>query len=163
VDEFSGRLLEFSCNIEESKMAVLGGEFAMIVLVSGDPESVATLVDAARAGGFVEGLEVSAKQTSPHAQPANSRPYRIECVSLDTPGIVHAVTSLLRERGINIDELETETSGAPFTGAPMFQIRITTMLAPDVHVAELRTALGEVASEHDLDIRVLPIVPMPEE
>ena len=163
VEEFTASLLSLSCNIEESKMAVLGGEFAMIVLVSGDDASVSRLIADAEAGRLSADLEVSARRTGPHADLTNGRPYRIECVSLDTPGIVHAVTSLLRERGINIDELETETSGAPFTGAPMFHMRITTMLGPDVHVAQLRAALAGVAAEHDLDIRVSPIVPMAEE
>ena len=163
VDEFTGKLLEHACNIEESKMAVLGGEIAMIVLVSGEDEAVGKIVDAAAAGRLSSDLEVRAKLTGPHAELRNARPYRIECVSLDTPGIVHAVTSLLHERNINIDELETETGGAPFTGAPMFHMRITTMLGPDVHVSELRGALMEIASDHDLDIRISPIVPTAEE
>ena len=33
VDDVSGAVSEGSCNIEESKMAVLGGEFAVIMLV----------------------------------------------------------------------------------------------------------------------------------
>ncbi len=163
VDEFTGNLLARACNIEESKMAVLGGEFAMIVLISGESEAVEEIITAAAAGKLSHHLEVSAKPTVSHATMENGRPYRIECVSLDTPGIVHAVTSLLRERNINIDELETETGGAPFTGAPMFHMRITTMLGPEVHVAELRSVLMEVAADHDLDIRISPIVPMAEE
>ena len=163
VDELTGNLLERECNIEESKMAVLGGEFAMIILISGEGGAVEGIIAAAASGALSADLDVSAKPTVPHAAMENGRPYRIECVSLDTPGIVHAVTSLLRERNINIDELETETGGAPFTGAPMFHMRITTMLGPEVHVSELRSALMEVAADHDLDIRVSPIVPIAEE
>jgi glycine cleavage system transcriptional repressor len=163
VDEFTSRLLDYACNIEESKMAVLGGEFAMIVLVSGDEVQVSRLLSDISAGHIVPDLDIVAKVTGPQANQSNGRPYRIESVSLDTPGIVHAVTGLLRVRNISIGDLETETSGAPFTGAPMFHMRITTMIPPDVNVSDLRTALAEVASDHDLDIRVAPIVALPDE
>ncbi|MEE8441671.1 MAG: ACT domain-containing protein [Spirochaetia bacterium] len=163
VDEFTSKLLDYSCNIEESKMAVLGGEFAMIVLVSGEKEQIDRLLRDIASGELVPHIDVTGKVTGPHAEERNGRPYRIESISLDTPGIVHAVTGLLRARNINIDELETETSGAPFTGAPMFHMRITAMLGPEVSVSELRAALSEIASDHDLDIRVAPIVAFPDE
>jgi len=163
VDEFTSRLLEYSCNIEESKMARLGGEFAMIVLVSGEAARVDRLLTDVVAGDFVQNLEVMGKLTGPDADQRNGRPYRIDCISLDTPGIVHTVTGLLRGRNINIDELETETTGAPFTGAPMFHMRITTMIGPEINVSELRAALAEIATDDDLDIRVVPIVALPDE
>ncbi len=163
VDEFTTRLLDYSCNIEESKMAVLGGEFAMIVLVSGDKAQIDRLLRDIAANDLVRNLDVTGKVTGSHADERNGRPYRIESISLDTPGIVHAVTGLLHTGNINIDELETETSGAPFTGAPMFHMRITAMIRPEVNVSELRASLAEIASDHDLDIRVVPIVAMPEE
>jgi glycine cleavage system transcriptional repressor len=163
VGEFTSRLLDYSCNIEESKMAVLGGEFALIVLVSGEKTQIDNLLREVATDDWVSNLDVTGKATGSHAHERDGRPYRIESISLDTPGIVHAVTGLLRERNINVDELETETSGAPFTGAPMFHMRITTMIGPDINVSELRAALSEIASDHDLDIRVVPIVAMPEE
>lgn len=163
VDEFSARVLEFACSIEESRMAVLGGEFAMIVLVSGAPPDIDRLLADIEAGTFMGDLDVAGKRTAAHPARRDARPYRIESVSLDTPGIVHVVTGLLREREISIDDLETETSGAPFTGAPMFHMRITAMLGPEVNVADLRVALSSLASDHDLDIRVSPIVAVVDE
>ena len=163
VGEFTSRLLEYSCNIEESKMAVLGGEFAMLVLVSGDQAKVDQLLRDIAAGGLVDDLDITGKGTGPHADQTDGRPYRIDSISLDTPGIVHAITGLLRERNISIADLETDTSGAPFTGAPMFHMRITTMIPPAVKISDLRTALLEVASDHDLDIRIVPIVALRDE
>lgn len=163
VDDFSSRLLDFSCNIEESRMAVLGGEFAMIVLVSGEKEHLSALLEALEGGDLVEGLEISGKLTGPHSEPANGRPYRIESISLDNPGIVHAVTELLHRHQVNIDDLETETSGAPFTGAPMFHVHMTVIVPPDLAVSQLRRELVEIGEDHDLDITLRPIVAGPEE
>ncbi|MFW5826224.1 MAG: glycine cleavage system protein R [bacterium] len=163
VDDVSSALLEAGCNIEESKMSVLGGEFALIVLVSAPEAGIAALLDRVDELGERVGLELSARRTGPHAANPKGRPYRIECVSLDTPGIVHSVTGLLRRRGVNIDELETETTGAPFTGAPMFHMRITAIVPGDVSASDLRDELAHVASTQDLDISVRPIVAGAEE
>ena len=163
VDDLSAALLEADCNIEESKMSVLGGEFALIVLVSGPSASVDRLLGELDILGERAGLELSGRQTAAHVADPRGRPYHIACVSLDTPGIVHSVTGLLRRRGVNIDELETETTGAPFTGAPMFHMRITAIVPADVSMSALRSELADIASTQDLDITIRPLVGAAEE
>lgn len=143
-------------NIEESKMAVLGGEFAAILLVSMPGEALAAL-DAQLAGLERElDLHLELKRTTQPRNTASGRPYFLETVSLDTPGIVQAVTSLLKRHGINIEELETETQPAPWTGAPMFRMRITLILGTQVSVAQLKADLVELEGERDLDISLKP-------
>ena len=44
VDDLSKEILDRSCNIEESRMSLLGGDFAMILLVSGPSERLGTLI-----------------------------------------------------------------------------------------------------------------------
>lgn len=158
VDDLSAALFDRGCNIEESRMALLGGEFAIIVLVSGDDATIESLVGDAGAVGSALGMDVSARRTEPRRL-TEGLPYRVESVSFDTPGIVHAITGLLRRRGVNIDDLETETTGAPFTGAPMFRMRATVVIPPGLPVRDLRADLAEVAAEHDLDIMIRPVLP----
>lgn len=158
VDDLSAALLEIGCNIEESRMSVLGGEFALVVLVSGEEDPVQKLLNGLTPLGARIGLELNGRTTGPHVANPKGRPYAIECVSLDTPGIVHSVTGLLRRRGVNIGELDTETTGAPFTGAPMFHMRITAIVPPEVPLGRLRAELTEIASAQDLDITVRPVV-----
>ncbi|HEX3595345.1 MAG TPA: ACT domain-containing protein, partial [Polyangiaceae bacterium] len=43
VQEISQSILEASGNLEDSRMAVLGGEFALIVLLSADPVAIERL------------------------------------------------------------------------------------------------------------------------
>lgn len=159
VDEVSAALLEAGCNIEESKMSVLGGEFALIALISGESGEVDRMLAGLAEFGSRVGLEFGGRRTGPHAPNPEGLPYMIECVSLDTPGIVHSVTGLLHRRGVNVDELETETSGAPFTGAPLFHMRLRAIVPVALHVSTLREELAELAVAQDLDITVRPIVP----
>lgn len=158
VDDISQALLEHECNIEESRMALLGGEFAMIMLVSCTQDRIATLESDLRELGSRIGMEFFLKQTQEPTQAVAGLPYRIDCVSLDTPGIVHAVTGLLRRANISIDDVETETTGAPFTGAPLFKMRITCIIPPGTSVQSLRHQLNEIANEQDLDVTVRPLI-----
>ena len=159
VNEVSTALLEAGCNIEESRMSVLGGDFALIVLVSGEPDVIRQLLSGLESIGRQIGLDITGRPTGPQAVNPTARPYSIECVSLDTPGIVHSVTDLLHRRGINIDELQTNTTGAPFTGAPMFHMRILAIIPEGIQLQRLREELAEFAAGNDFDITVKPILP----
>ncbi len=157
VDDLSSALLELDANIDESRMALLGGEFAMILLVSCADDRIDTLERALPTIAERCGLDISVRRTLAQEKSGRGRPYRLECVSLDTPGIVHAVTGLLRRRHVSIDDLEADTTGAPFTGAPMFRMRIVCEVPEDQNVTRLRRELEEVALAHDLDISFRPL------
>ena len=157
VDDLSGALLTAGCNIEESKMAILGGEFAVIMLVSGAAAAVESLSRSLPDLGGKLNLRIDAKPTREPHPPAAGRPYLLEAVSLDTPGIVHSVTAILREANVNIEDLETDSGAAPWTGAPMFRIKAHLIVEPSVSIARLRERLMSLEQEHDLDITLTPV------
>jgi glycine cleavage system transcriptional repressor len=159
VDDISGAVAAGSCNIEESKMAVLGGEFAVIMLVSGSPQAVQALSDQLPGLGSRLGLAIGCRRTHEPRPVEAGRPYLLEAVSLDTPGIVHAVTAVLRGHGVNIEDLETDTAAAPWTGAPMFRMKGHLVAGPSVQVASLRQDLARLEKDHDLDISLKPVFP----
>jgi glycine cleavage system transcriptional repressor len=162
VDDLSGVIAGAGCNIEESKMAVLGGEFAVIMLVSGAPASVEPLMRALPAEGAKLSLRIECRPTREPRAGESGRPYLLEAVSLDTPGIVHAVTAVLRRHGINIEELETDTAAAPWTGAPMFRMKAHVIVDPAVSIGRLKEELAHLQDAHDLDIVLKPVFALPE-
>ena len=157
VDDLSGLVADAGCNIEESKMAVLGGEFAVIILVSGPAESVDALCGSLPGRGEKMGLRIECRKTHEPRAAETGRPYFLEAVSLDTPGIVHSVTAVLRGHGINIEDLETDTGAAPWTGAPMFRMKAHVIIGPSVSIAQLKEELARLQQEHDLDIVLKPV------
>jgi len=163
VDDISAAILEHSCNIEESRMALLGGEFVSILLVSGENDELQRFLGELPALGKRLGLVMEQRSTEPPRVDSGERPYLIESISLDTPGIVHAVTSILRRHTINIHDLETETSSAPWTGAAMFVMKARLSIPANVSVKKLRTELDELSLEHDLDITLQAISVNPAE
>jgi glycine cleavage system transcriptional repressor len=164
VDDIAGLVAGRGGNIEESKMAVLGGEFAAIVLVAMPEPALAGLEASLDRAQRDLGLRLELKRTSgPQGLPAQGRPYRLETVSLDTPGIVQAITALLKRHRINIEELETVTLPAPWTGAPMFRMHATLILDGGVSLARLKAELADLEGEKDWDISLRPAFPAPVE
>jgi len=156
VDDISAAILARECNIEESRMALLGGDFAALILFSGSPAAVERLIADAEAIGGALGLAASAKRTETPAQMADALPYVLESSSLDTHGIVHAIAATLRRYGINIADLETETVPAPWTGAPLFNMRARLSVPRSVSIVEIRRELAGLEGEHNLDLRLYP-------
>jgi Glycine cleavage system regulatory protein len=159
VEELSGAIADSGGNIEESKMAVLGGEFAVMMLVSMGSPALESLVS--RIGELEArlNLKISVKPTKESTSIERGRPYSLETVSLDGAGIVHAVSALLRRYGINIEDLETRTERAPLTGAPLFRMKANIVLGQGVAIAMLRRELEELQVAQDLDIVLMPLVP----
>jgi glycine cleavage system transcriptional repressor len=157
VDDLSGAVSSAECNIEESKMAVLGGEFAVIMLASGSAGAVDALARSLPGLGEKLSLHIECRMTSNPRPTEKGRPYLLEAVSLDTPGIVHAVTAVLRGHGINIEDLDADTAAAPWTGAPMFRLKAHLVIGATVSVARLKEELLHLQTEHDLDIILKPV------
>ena len=157
VDEIAAVLEAENCNIEESRMAVLGTEFSVMLLASGDQGIVQILEKDLPDIGDKLGLHVQIRPTRAPRGSSEGRPYSIEAISLDAPGIMHAVTAVLKRAGANIEEISTETTSAPWTGATMFQMRGTLIVPREIHIAELRDQLENLEHERDIDIVLKPL------
>ncbi|NQT60829.1 MAG: hypothetical protein HQ557_17815 [Bacteroidetes bacterium] len=158
VKDISSVIKDFSCNIEESRMINLGGEFAVIMLLDGSENDINQLVDNSNCWKGLEDLHITLKKTTPSHTKKTGIPYLIKTLSLNTPGIVHAVTNLLQEKGLSIIELETDTSAAPFTGSPMFSMHIEFITESMGLIDQLREDLHEIGHEADIDIQLIPLI-----
>jgi glycine cleavage system transcriptional repressor len=75
---------------------------------------------------------------------------------MDQPGIVHRITSYLRECSINVEELTTRLESAPFMGSPVFTMEIVMMVPKTVSVRKLRTELEELGGTLNCDVDLDP-------
>src|SRR3989338_10066030 len=97
VDRFSGKIAESGCNIEESRMAVLGEQFALIMLLSGPWNALSKLEVQMGALGEQLGLTIIHKRTRQRERTRPAIPYRVEVVAMDHPGIVRTLAALDRK------------------------------------------------------------------
>lgn len=156
-DDIANIAIEYKCNIEDSKMSVLGGEFAVIMLISGDEDSIRKLITGAKTLGERFDMKIYIKETSSPQKIQQGIPYALESISMDTPGIVHVLTQYLRELSINIEDLETEKTAAPLSGTPMFHMRAHIIIPSSVNLSDFKDRLYEIEHERNLDIHLQAI------
>ncbi len=142
-------------NIERSRGAVLGNEFAMIILTSGKTEDIERLTGDLDSLREKTGLEIFVRKTKAPAQRESvpSIPYKLIATSLDRPGIVHQIAKLMQTKGINIEDMASNVDFNPFTGAQIFQMTCYFSLPPAVKIVELRRDLEKIGDEFNIDIR----------
>src|SRR3954471_381052 len=131
VDEVTGLLLERGGNVETSRMARLGGEFAGLILVSMPAERCAGLEQSLE-GLAARGYKVTTTTTGgTYAEThAGWLPYRIEVHGADHEGIIHEVAHYLSGRGISIESADSESTPAPTSGAPLFAMTAQVIVPP---------------------------------
>lgn len=156
VQRFTNRIAEAGGNIEESRMAVLGGQFAILMLISGPWNALTKLEDRLDQVGGELGLSIIHKRTRRAERTTPLVPYRVNVVAMDHPGIVHSLADFFARQGINIEELTTDTYPAPHTGTPMFSVNMTVGVPGDMHLPTLRGDFFEYCDNLNLDAVMEP-------
>ena len=151
VNELSKAILDQGGNISESRMTVLGGEFAMMLLVTGNNECIDNIISKLEETGQNLNLTLIAKETQSQESNHKRLPYQITVVSMDHPGIVHNISDFPSNRDLNIEEIETKTYPAAHTGTPMFSLDMTISVPADSSVRSLRDEFIIFCDDLNLD------------
>ena len=155
VDEITDVLVKRGGNVATSRMARLGGEFAMLALVALDDKDLPALEsDLEKLRG--EGFQVTLLQTEDdHTKKyAGFLPYEIEVLGADHEGIIHEITHHLAGQGINIEDMETTTAPAPMSGTPLFKMEATVLVPPHLPFHKWSDALEEIGDRLNVNIKV---------
>ena len=150
VTELTALVQDQGLSVEDSRMAVLGGDFAVIMAIAGAKANLDNL--AAALASYCQDQEIEAlfRHTTSRTK-VQAMPYWVSVKAMDHPGIVASVATFFSERGINILELETDAQPAPHTGTPMFNLSMTVAVPPNSPIAQLRQAFETFCGDEDLD------------
>jgi glycine cleavage system transcriptional repressor len=159
VARLSEVILKHGGNLEESRMALLGGEFAAIALISIGEEHLHELTQE-----LVRLKDEDILCTTKATKPLSPDRYKdcvtceIDLTGADHEGIVHGITRFLREHSINIQSMESGVVNAPETGTPLFSMRATVQVPPALTVADLRNELNRIGENEavDISLKALP-------
>lgn len=149
-------------NVEDSRMAILGAEFGILLLASAKAEQADAIERDIATLENTTGLGVLARRTkSPEEhRRAPTIPCLVTAEALDHEGIVRAVSRGLAMAGVNIVSLESSSYAAPVTGSPLFRMEARVDVPQNVGVGRVRKAMDAVAEEQNLEIEVRSLVKM---
>jgi glycine cleavage system regulatory protein len=133
-------------------MSRLAGEFAGILRVSVPAARVDALtegLEGLRSGGLRVVIERGVEEAVEEGQVI-----LLELVGSDRPGIVHKISEALAARGVNVDELNTECDGAPWSGDTLFKAMARLRAPRTLDLDQLRESLEAIASDLMVDISI---------
>ncbi|MDQ1436966.1 MAG: glycine cleavage system transcriptional repressor [Acidimicrobiaceae bacterium] len=149
-------LVDHDCNLEDTSMSILRGHFAMMLVVAGpialDPSALeAALVQ--ETGGF--DLVVAVRQID-DAVPASPEgdAWTVAVYGADRPGIVHAITALLADIGVNVVDLTTRVIGD--AERPVYAMVLEVTLPPAVSPQDVAARLDEQAAALGVECSLHP-------
>ena len=157
VAEVTRALLGHALNITDSQMAVLGGRFTMMLIVTAPEGTDLDLVreELARTS---DRLALDAVSLSPLGDagdaPAADPSHIVTVYGVDHPGIVHAVSARLAARAVNVTDLETR-----LVGDGLYAMVLEVALPPAVDPRALSAMLAEVGAEQGVEVTVRPLEP----
>ncbi len=151
VNELSDVLCSNKLNIEDSRMSVLGGEFAILLLISGTAQAIDAFVTSSPDIENSLKMTLTVKPTEVKTTSQQLIPYDVDVVAIDNPGIVHNLASFFSSRQINIVDLETDRYAAAHTGTSMFSLHMTIGVPTDTAIASLRDEFMATCDELNLD------------
>ena len=148
-------LYENDCNLEDTSMTLLAGEFTLILLFSSIAEDVENqLTRACRRleqekdiSAFFRPLAASAPT------PVNgfyTRTLHVE--GLDQAGIVYKVSRFLADNRINIADLKSRVKASPESGTAIYVMDIAVQIPHGTNMEDVERGLATVADALNVDI-----------
>ena len=153
VDDVSTLLFEHGANIEDSRMAAMGGRFSIMTLFSCTSEQ-ANAIKADQGNLEKLGLTTSLHEAEdPTAVSVRSGlPLKLEVIAMDHPGIVQKVVHVLHRHTVNVESLDTQVNRAPLSGAPLFDLILEAKVPMETPIARVKEDLISLATEMNLDL-----------
>ncbi|WP_027716773.1 glycine cleavage system protein R [Desulfuromonas sp. TF] len=161
VSQVTEILYRLGCNIADSSCSILGGQFAMILIISHPDRTDRESFGDAFAPLEESGLSVFLRTLKPGGEKHPKMEGEICMISVygsDKPGIVYRVTRELGERKVNITDLNTKLVGSE--ERPVYVMMIEAVLPPGVSEEEISGIMDGLKEELQVDISVRSITPV---
>lgn len=135
------------CNIDDSRLALLGKEFTFIMLLSGSWNAIGLIESTLPIKGAELELLIIMKRTEVKAHPPRPETTRIDVDVADSPSIIERFTDLMDTHGMNIAELVSRTQPDNVGDAPILRIQMTAHSTDQSQLPEFEQAFQRLCTE----------------
>jgi glycine cleavage system transcriptional repressor len=148
-------LYENGCNLEDTSMTLLAGEFTLILLFSAEPADAADrLSKACRRLEQEKAISAFIRPLMPQL-PMKPKDYftrSLHVEGLDHAGIVYKVSRFLADKRINIVNLKSAVKASPESGTALYVMDILVQIPNGTAMDALEKGLSGVADDLNVDI-----------
>ena len=135
----------------ESRLANLRGKFVGMIWVDLSEDHIEPLKSALR-NLEQQGIQVSIDDSLSSTSQEKQTLLNFSMLGPDRSGIIKELSLALSSKGINLEELETELSSAPYSGDPIFEARGQLSAQEATSINQLKERLIAVADELGMDL-----------
>jgi len=161
VADLTELIYECDCNLEDSSMTILGGEFAVLLLLSGQGVDLDRRLSNAckrlewekRLTVFIRPLE---GEPTPFGAGQQLLSYELQATGIDKAGIVARVARCLANHNINITHMETHSRPEPNSGTTIYTMQIRMVVPAQTDLPTLHEDLDRIADELHIHIDLAP-------
>ena len=161
VSQVTESLFTLGCNIADSSCSILGGQFAMILIIAHPEFTGRESFGDAFSSLEDSGLSVFLRTLKPGGEKHAKIEGEICMISVygsDKPGIVYHVTKELGERKVNITDLNTKLVGTE--ERPVYVMMLEAVLPDGMEPEEIEEIMNSIKTEMNVDISVRSITPV---
>lgn len=151
IRDFSHQIRLRGGNIEDTRMTKMGGEFALLLLVTGSESSLSELVSAESTIESALDVVCSFKPTQ-SGQLLAGEVLRFSASGLDRAGIVERISQTLADHGVNVTSFLSRLENAPLSGTPLFVLETEARIPPETSRAKIVAELRGVCEREGLDL-----------
>ncbi|WP_343552466.1 glycine cleavage system transcriptional repressor [Pantoea sp.] len=135
------------CNIEDSRLAMLGDEFTFIMLLSGSWNAITLIESTLPMKGAELELLIVMKRTNARVTPPMPATVWVQVEVPDSPHIIERFTDLFDKHQMNIAELVSRIKPAQDDVAPTLYIQMTAHSPANPVSAPIEQAFNQLCEE----------------
>jgi glycine cleavage system transcriptional repressor len=161
LDDISLFLHEHHANILESRVSLLRGQFALLLLVRAEDEPLSQIEQAVPDLAGRMGIDVHLREAS-DATTSDRIPLRLRASGKNPAAVVHRFSHLMRVLNVNIENIETGTATDPLAMAnggesAAFELEMDLSVPRSTPVMMLRQYVESLARELSITCDVNPL------
>ena len=157
MEQFARALRDMGCGIAESRMSLLGSEFAMLTMICGTWDAIAKVEDQLPRLARELGVSMHWRRTGQRAPVKAQMPYAIDVVCSDRLGVVHDIARFIADNDIQIQDMYTNSYLAMHTQTPMFSLHMTINVPTNISISSLRGDFMDLCDRLNLDAIMEPV------
>ncbi|MGD8250769.1 MAG: ACT domain-containing protein [Desulfobacterales bacterium] len=147
-------LFDIGCNLEDSTMTLLGGEFTLILILEApDRDGMGPFLDKSlRRLEREKGLSAFLRPVEPSGEKPAAARHTIRVEGMDQAGIVYRVSRYLAGLAVNITDLKSKRRHMPQSGAALYTMEIHVEVPKTLSLDQFDEGLAAVGEELNVEI-----------
>lgn len=139
------------CHVEESRITVLGSDFAGILRVGGNWNAIAKIEAALTKLKNKATFLLEVKRCDPWKLTGDHLPYLAQVVGLNTPGLIPAIARFYSDQQIQLIDLQTDPFKTSHSETTMITLSMRINIPAEINIADLRERFMILCDELNID------------